>query len=99
MVADAVDDIDYTGGETLLELVDELKERGIVFAIAEVGPDVWRELNRFGVTRRIRKDRVLETLEDARGGLSRLIATGLPSTRRATAGTRLQRRRADAHRA
>ena len=35
LFAEAIDDIDYTGAQTLLELADQLKERGIVFAIAQ----------------------------------------------------------------
>ena len=66
LLADAIDDIDYTGGKTLLELANELRERGIVFAIAEADPDVRRELKRFGVTDRIGEDRVFDRLSDAR---------------------------------
>ena len=33
--ADAIDDVDYTGGRTLAELAGELHGRGIVFAVAE----------------------------------------------------------------
>src|SRR5262249_53182055 len=32
--ADAIDDVDFTGGKTLLELVRQLREAGIVFAVA-----------------------------------------------------------------
>jgi len=33
--ADAVDDIDDTGAQTILELAGQLQQRGIVFAVAE----------------------------------------------------------------
>ena len=46
--ADAVDDVDYTGGKTLVELADQLAERDIVFAVAEAQDEVRRELDRFG---------------------------------------------------
>jgi sulfate permease, SulP family len=51
--ADAMDDVDFTGGKTLLELVDQLQSRGIVFAVAGARPHVRRELDRYGITERI----------------------------------------------
>ena len=39
----AVDDIDYTGGQTLLELVEELQKQQIVVAIAEPSAAVQRD--------------------------------------------------------
>jgi MFS superfamily sulfate permease-like transporter len=66
LLADAIDDVDYTGGKTLVELADELKERGVVFAIAGAGPEVRRELDCFGVTERIGESRVYDNLDDAR---------------------------------
>jgi high affinity sulfate transporter 1 len=66
LLADAIDDVDYTGGKTLSELADELRSRGVVFAIAGAGPEVARQLRLFGVTAKIGEDRVFETLDDAR---------------------------------
>lgn len=66
LLADAIDDIDYTGGKTLLELAEELNGRGVIFAIAGVGPDVRRELDRFGVTAAIGVDHVFASLAEAR---------------------------------
>jgi len=48
--ADAMDDIDYTGGKALLELQAQLQARGIVFAVAEANDHLARELDRFGIT-------------------------------------------------
>jgi len=62
----AVDDIDYTGGETFVELVEELLERKIVVAVAEPAAGVRRELDAFGVTERIGRERVYATVGDAR---------------------------------
>src|SRR3954466_4140555 len=42
--ADAIDDIDYTGGRTLAELADELAGRGIAFAVAGASDGIRREL-------------------------------------------------------
>jgi SulP family sulfate permease len=64
--ADAIDDIDFTGGKTLAELADQLAGRGIVFAVAGARPAVRRELDQFGVTAKIGQDHVFETLDDAR---------------------------------
>jgi high affinity sulfate transporter 1 len=64
--ADAIDDLDYTGGKTLAELVDRLGERGIVFAIANPTPALRRELDRFGITEKLGQEHVFDTLQSAR---------------------------------
>jgi sulfate permease, SulP family len=64
--AEAIDDIDYTGAQTLLELADHLQERGIVLAVAEASDDLRRELDRFGLTDKIGPDRYLDSLHAAR---------------------------------
>ena len=62
----AIDDIDYTGAQTLLELADHLHQRGIVLAVAEASDDLRRELDRFGLTDKIGPDRYLDSLQAAR---------------------------------
>jgi MFS superfamily sulfate permease-like transporter len=76
LCADAIDDIDYTGAQTVLELADQLKERGIVFAVAEAGDNVRRELDRFGLTAKIGPDRYFDSLHDVRNAFH--AATGAP---------------------
>ena len=66
LCADPIDDIDYTGAQTLLELADQLHHRGIVFAVAEASDDVRRELDRFGLTDKIGPDRYFASLHEAR---------------------------------
>jgi SulP family sulfate permease len=66
LLADAIDDIDYTGAQTLLELADQLQQRGIVFAIAVASDDLRRELDRFELTDKIGPDRYFDRLRDAR---------------------------------
>jgi MFS superfamily sulfate permease-like transporter len=66
LLANAIDDIDYTGGKTLLELSRSLKQRGVVFAIADADPKVRRELKRFGVTAEIGANKVFDTVAEAR---------------------------------
>ena len=61
-----IDDVDYSGGQTLLELAGQLRQRGIVFAVAEAGEEVRRELDRFGVTGKIGPDRYFDSLHAAR---------------------------------
>ena len=36
--ADAIDDVDFTAGKTLLEITTQLPQLGIVFAVAEADP-------------------------------------------------------------
>jgi high affinity sulfate transporter 1 len=67
----AVDDIDFTGGQTLAELVEELLGRKIVVAVAEPSAAVQRELDAFEVTRRIGRERVYATVRDARDAFRR----------------------------
>jgi high affinity sulfate transporter 1 len=64
--ADAIDDVDYTGGKTLLELAGQLADRNIVFAIAGPNEHLRAELDRFGVTEKIGSDRIYDTIDDAR---------------------------------
>ena len=65
LLANAVDDVDYTGGKTLVELAGQLEARGVVFAVADVRAAVRPELERFGLTDAIGEERIFATLEDA----------------------------------
>jgi high affinity sulfate transporter 1 len=65
LVADGIDDIDYTGGQTLLEVAKRLADRGMTFAIAAADPRVRRELDRYDVTALIGPDRYFDTVETA----------------------------------
>jgi high affinity sulfate transporter 1 len=58
--ADAIDDVDFTGGKVLAEMAEQLADRGIVFAVSGARPAVRRELERFGVAAQ-----VYETLDAA----------------------------------
>jgi sulfate permease, SulP family len=66
LLADAIDDIDYTGGKTLAELADQLAARGVMFAVAAARPAVRRELDQFGVVAKIGSDHLFDTLDAAR---------------------------------
>ena len=47
--AEAIDDVDYTGGQTLRELSAQLSDRNVVLAVAEPNERLRAELERFGV--------------------------------------------------
>jgi high affinity sulfate transporter 1 len=64
VMADAMDDVDFTGGKTLLELAEELAKRKVVFCVADAA-HLMPELQRFGVVDAVGADHVFETLDDA----------------------------------
>jgi len=65
LLADAIDDVDFTGGKTLGELADQLGQRQVVFAIAGARAAVVPELERFGLTEKIGPDHLFGSLEEA----------------------------------
>jgi high affinity sulfate transporter 1 len=65
LMADAIDDVDFTGATTLVELANALSERHIVFALATVTRAVHPQLDRLGVTPTIGHDHIYPTLNDA----------------------------------
>jgi SulP family sulfate permease len=69
--ADAIDDVDYTGGKTLLELAGQLQDRNVLFAVADPNPRFRAELDRFGITEKIGADHVYDSLEAARDAFHR----------------------------
>jgi MFS superfamily sulfate permease-like transporter len=71
LAADAIDDVDYTGGQTLLEVADELAARGVVFAVAGAAETVRRQLDRFGLTAKIGARRYFDTPAAAREAFHR----------------------------
>jgi sulfate permease, SulP family len=66
--ADAIDDVDFTGGMTLVELAGQLHDRNVVFAVAEAQPSVIAELTEFGFVDAIGREHVYETLDEALAG-------------------------------
>jgi len=65
LLADGIDDVDFTGGNTLVELAKELSDRNVVFALATVTRAVRPELDRFGVIAAIGPERIYARFDDA----------------------------------
>ena len=63
--AAGIDDVDFSGGETITDLLRELQEQGTRLVFADVDPDVREELDRYGVTSVIGTDAYFDTVEDA----------------------------------
>ena len=63
--AAAVDDIDFSGGKTLAELADQLRERKIVLALCEVDDKVRGQLDTFGITPKVGAEHIYETVAEA----------------------------------
>jgi high affinity sulfate transporter 1 len=76
--ADAIDDVDYTGGKTLAELAHELREREIVFAVSGARASVRRILDRFGVTTAIGPEHYYDDLDAARDAFHAAGVTSRP---------------------
>ena len=74
--ADAIDDIDYTGGKTLLELSTQLVDRGMTVGFADANPQLRSELDRFGVTQKIGTDHYYDSLQAAREAFHAAVQRG-----------------------
>jgi len=60
--ASAVVDVDYSGGLTLKQVVNELHDRGARFVVAQASDEVRAELDRFGITETIGADAYVDTV-------------------------------------
>ena len=63
--APSIDDIDFTGGKTLVEVAKELEQLGVVFAVADVRSSVRLQLDRYGLTSLIGEERIYDTVQEA----------------------------------
>jgi SulP family sulfate permease len=61
----AIDDIDFTGGKTLLELANQLKERKVRLAVAAIEEKPRKQLDTFGISAAIGGEHIYETVGDA----------------------------------
>ena len=64
LLADAMDDVDFTGGKTLLELAGQLADRNVVFCVASA-ERLMPELERFGVLDAIGDEHVFASVDEA----------------------------------
>jgi sulfate permease, SulP family len=62
--AAGIDDVDFSGGETILDLLRELQEQDTRLVFADIDPDVRAELDRYGVTSVIGEDAYFDTVQD-----------------------------------
>jgi high affinity sulfate transporter 1 len=75
LLAEAIDDVDFTGGATLMDLARRLREHDIVFAIAAASAHVCRELEAFGLFAIVPREHVYTKLHDARAAFHASQAT------------------------
>ena len=69
--AEAIDDVDYTGGQTLAELAETLRKRGIAFGVADASEHLRRELDRFGLSAQIGGEHYFDDVAAARDAFRR----------------------------
>jgi high affinity sulfate transporter 1 len=60
-----IDDVDFTGGRMLLQVVHELHARGIDFAVARATGEAPRDTARAGLHRHVADDHIFLTVDDA----------------------------------
>ena len=63
--AAAMVDVDYSGGLTLKQVVNELHDRGATLSVTQAEDSVRAELDRFGITEMIGADAYFDTVGDA----------------------------------
>ncbi len=63
--AAAMSDVDYSGGETVIQAFNELKDRGVHLALANVADNVRAHLDRSGITALLGDDAYYPTMADA----------------------------------
>ena len=66
LLADAMDDVDYTGGRTVVDVARRLRDRGITFAVVGASDKVRRELDLFGLGEVIGEGRYFDGLAPMR---------------------------------
>src|SRR5262249_38674409 len=59
--AGAITDIDYSAGEALKELHDDLAKQGVVLALARVSEHLYKDLGRLGLVDVIGRDRIFDS--------------------------------------
>jgi SulP family sulfate permease len=60
----SISDIDYSGSDTVRQITDELAKEKIVLAMCELSPRILEQLDAYGLTDRIGRDRIFRTLSE-----------------------------------
>jgi high affinity sulfate transporter 1 len=58
LAASSMNDIDYSGADTIRQVAEELGRRNLTFAILDVGPQARAQLDAFGLTEKIGTDHI-----------------------------------------
>ena len=61
----AVGDVDFSGGETLHDLLKEMERKGSRFVLAELDDEVRVELDRYGITQTVGADGIFDSVAEA----------------------------------
>jgi high affinity sulfate transporter 1 len=77
--ANAIDDVDYSGGETLLQICASLKERGVRLAFVALEPHVRRELERSGVVQVVGSEAFYDRIGDVLDAFERQTGETAPA--------------------
>jgi MFS superfamily sulfate permease-like transporter len=57
-------DIDYSGADTIRQIVEELRSKGVTLAISELSPVTLEQLDAYELTEKIGKDRLFASVRD-----------------------------------
>jgi MFS superfamily sulfate permease-like transporter len=62
--AAAIEDVDFSGGQTLLDLHRQMADAGVRVVVAEVDDDVRAELDRYGFTEAVGADAYFASISE-----------------------------------
>jgi SulP family sulfate permease len=61
----AIGDVDFSGGKTLLDLLEEMEKKGSRLVLAELDDGVRAELDRYGITQALGADGIFDSVAEA----------------------------------
>ena len=65
LLGSAIADVDYSGSDTLRQVLEELAGRGVTLALADISPAVRAQLDAYGLTERIGAGNVFGSVREA----------------------------------
>ena len=77
LAAEPITDVDTTAADVVLQLHEELEERGVVLAVAELKDPVRTRLTRYGLGREIADGHFYRTLDEAVGAYQLAYPTAI----------------------